>query len=220
MKTIQNIFDNLDLWRNLPAYQLERRADIFFSIYLPEILSRKVGLDIEGVIPEFPIRVGSIQPEQDINKSFKVDYLAKARDGKTIMFVELKTDRSSRHGKQDWYLQRASQVGMIELLVGLRQICKVTRSRKKYRVLLGLLQDMGLIVMDNVEAFEIIPADYNIQVVYIQPNNPLGQENVITFEEISQLIKKHGDELSLRFSKSLLKWSNPRVGGSAGKQAC
>ncbi|MFH2038099.1 MAG: hypothetical protein ABIJ65_01555 [Chloroflexota bacterium] len=220
MKTIQNIFDNLDLWRNLPAYQLERRADIFFSIYLPEILSRKVGMDIEGVIPEFPIRVGSIQPEQDINKSFKVDYLAKARDGKTILFVELKTDRSSRRGKQDWYLQRASQVGMIELLVGLRQICKVTRSRKKYRVLLGLLQDMGLIVMDNVEAFEIVPADYNIQVVYIQPNNPLGQENVITFEEISQLINKHGDELSLRFSKSLLKWSNPRVGGSAGKQAC
>ncbi len=217
MKTINNIFDNLDLWRNLPAYHLERRADIFFSIYLPEILSKKIGVEIESVIPEFPIRVGTIQPEDDFNKSFKVDYLAKAKDGRTILFVELKTDHSSRRGKQDWYLQRASQVGMIELLVGLRQICKVTRSRKKYRILLGLLQDMGLIIMDNVEAFEIVPADYNIQVVYIQPNNPGGQENVITFMEISQMIEKHGDELSLRFSKSLLKWSNAKAGEPASK---
>ena len=217
MKIINNIFDNLDLWRNLPTYQLERRADIFFSIYLPEILSDKIGVDIEGVLPGFPIRVGTIQPEVDINKSFKVDYLAKAKDGRTILFVELKTDHSSRRGKQDWYLQRASQVGMIELLVGLRHICKATRSRKKYRVLLGLLQDMGLIVMDNVEAFEIVPADYKIQVVYIQPNNPGGHENVITFEEVSQIIKKHGDKLSLRFSKSLLKWADSKTGKPASK---
>ena len=215
MKTINNIFDNLDLWRNLPAYQLERRADIFFSIYLPEILSQKVGIDIEGVIPEFPIRVGTIQPEHDINKSFKVDYLAKAKDGRTILFVELKTDHSSRRGKQDWYLQRASQVGIVELLVGLRQICKVTKSRRKYRILLGLLQELGLIVMDDVEAFEIVPAKYTIQVIYIQPNNPGGQENVITFKEVSQWIENHEDELSRRFSKSLLKWSNPKASGSA-----
>jgi len=212
MKTINNIFDNLDLWRNLPAYQLERRADVFFSIYLPEILSQKLACDIEGVIPGFPIRVGTIQPEVDINKSFKVDYLAKASDGRTIIFVELKTDNSSRRGKQDWYLQRASQVGMIELLVGLRQICKATRNRKKYRILLGLLQNMGMIVINNEDAFEIVPTSYQIQVIYVQPNNPGGQENVITFKEVSDVIGKHTDELSLRFSRSLLKWSSSKAG--------
>jgi hypothetical protein len=119
MTHINAIFANMDVWRNLPAYQLERRADIFFSIYLPEILSHKFGVKIEGVIPEFPIRVGTIHEKIAINKSFKVDYLAKANDSKTIIFVELKTDEGSRRDKQDWYLERAKQVGMAELLAGL-----------------------------------------------------------------------------------------------------
>lgn len=101
MTHINVIFDNLDVWRNLPAYQLERRADIFFSIYLPEILSHKFGVKIEGVIPEFPILVGTIHPDIDINQSFKIDYLAKANDSKTIILVELKTDEGSRRDKQD-----------------------------------------------------------------------------------------------------------------------
>jgi len=32
--TINELFDLLDDWRNLPSYQLERRADIFFAIHL------------------------------------------------------------------------------------------------------------------------------------------------------------------------------------------
>ncbi len=28
------IFRHLDHWRHLPSYQLERRADVFFSVYL------------------------------------------------------------------------------------------------------------------------------------------------------------------------------------------
>jgi hypothetical protein len=202
----------MDVWRNLPAYQLERRADIFFSIYLPEILSHKLGFEIEGVIPEFPIRVGTIHHDIDINKSFKVDYLAKANDNKTIILVELKTDEGSRRDKQDWYLERAEQVGLAELLDGVRKIYKATNSKKKYGYLLGLLQNLGFIVLDDNGTFEITQADYVIQIVYIQPNNPDGQDNVITFQEISELIERHGDELSLRFSKSLVKWASTKAG--------
>ena len=32
------LFDRLDEWRDFPNYQLERRADIFFSLYLVEAL--------------------------------------------------------------------------------------------------------------------------------------------------------------------------------------
>jgi len=200
------------MWRNLPAYQLERRADVFFSIYLPEILSHKFGVKIEGVIPEFPIRVGTIHQDIDINKSFKVDYLAKANDSKTIILVELKTDEGSRRDKQDWYLERAKQVGLAELLEGVRKIYKATSSKKKYEYLLSILQDMRFIAPDSNGFFEIIQADYDIQIVYLQPNNPEGQSNVITFQEVSSIIRKHEDELSLRFSESLLKW--------AGTKAC
>jgi hypothetical protein len=202
----------MDVWRNLPAYQLERRADIFFSIYLPEILSHKFGVEIEGVIPEFPIRVGTIHHELDINKSFKVDYLAKANESKIIILVELKTDEGSRRDKQDWYLERAKQVGLTELLDGVRKIYKATNSKKKYEYLLGLLQDLGFIILDENGTFEITQTDYVIQIVYIQPNNPDGQDNVITFQEISEIIERHGDELSLRFSKSLLKWAGTKAG--------
>jgi hypothetical protein len=212
MTRINALFDNMDVWRNLPAYQLERRADIFFSIYLPEILSHKFGVKIEGVIPEFPVRVGTIYHDTDINKSFKVDYLAKATNSKTIILVELKTDEDSRRDKQDWYLERAKEVGLVELLDGVRKIYKATNSKKKYEYLLGLLQDLGFIVFDKNGTFEITQADYNIQVVYIQPNNPDRQDNVITFQEISKIIKKNEDELSIRFSKSLLSWSGTKAG--------
>lgn len=210
MSRINDIFDNMDVWRNLPAYQLERRADIFFSIYLPEILSYKFGAKVEGVIPEFPIRIGTIHHDIDINKSFKIDYLAKTSD--KIILVELKTDEGSRRDKQDWYLERAKEVGLVELLDGVQKIYKATNSKKKYECLLGLLQNLEFIVIGENGTFEIAQVNYIIQIVYIQPNNPDRQDNVITFQEISEMIEKHGDELSLRFSKSLLKWAGTKAG--------
>ena len=77
MNRIDQLFDNLDAWRHLPSYQLERRADAFFSIYLARILETKYGEEIEGLIPEFPVRIGTLQPDLETNQSFKIDYLAK-----------------------------------------------------------------------------------------------------------------------------------------------
>jgi hypothetical protein len=212
MKHINEIFDNLDLWRHLPAYQLERRADIFFSIYLPDILYHKFGVNIEGIIPEFPIRLGTIDNNAATNQSIKVDYLAKVKGKDTIIFVELKTDQGSLRDRQDWCLERAKQVGFIEILDGVRKIYQATNSKKKYQHLINLLQDMDFIVLDNRGVFQVIQKDYNIQVIYIIPNNPNRIGNVITFHEISEIIERHGDELSLRFSKSLIKWANITAG--------
>ena len=212
MKRIHDIFDNMDAWRNLPAYQLERRADIFFSVYLSDLLSHKFGLKIESLIPEFPIRIGTVDPKLNINQSFKVDYLAKASDTKTVILVELKTDLHSRRRKQDWYLERAKQVGLVELLEGVHAIYQATRSKKKYQHLLSKLQEMGFITLNKNQIFRIAQADYDIQIVYIQPNNSEGFDNVITFCDASEIIKQHGDELSQRFSRSLLKWAEAKPG--------
>jgi hypothetical protein len=206
MKHINELFDNLDTWRNLPAYQLERRADIFFSVYLSEILSYKFGVNIDGLIPEFPIR------KPDTNQSFKVDYLAKAKDINTVYLVELKTDDDSLRPGQDDYLLEAKGIGLARLLDGVFKIYQASISSKKYQYLLERLQEMGFITHDNSGAFRIAQADYNIQIVYIRPNNPRGQENVITFREISKIVERHEDELSLRFSKSLLKWADTKAG--------
>jgi hypothetical protein len=61
---IEKIFSNLDIWRKLPKYQLERRLDIFFTIYLKEIvevfykeiLNEKDIKLSEVIIPEFPLK--------------------------------------------------------------------------------------------------------------------------------------------------------------------
>ena len=73
------LFDLLDDWRYLPAYQLERRADVFFGMHLKEILHKKYGSEIDEIIPEFPIRKGSLpqntlfnkNPKERKNQSFK-----------------------------------------------------------------------------------------------------------------------------------------------------
>ena len=47
---IDQIFNYLDEFRQLPAYQLERRADIFFALHLKEILQGKLKVKIEDYI--------------------------------------------------------------------------------------------------------------------------------------------------------------------------
>lgn len=60
--TISGLFGLLDRWRHLPDYQLERRADIFFALFLPEVLrahfaKQNRSIEINPVlIPEFPIK--------------------------------------------------------------------------------------------------------------------------------------------------------------------
>ncbi|MBV2194981.1 MAG: hypothetical protein KUL78_00555, partial [Flavobacterium sp.] len=57
---IDKLFELLDDWRFLPAYQLERRADIFFALHLEKIIEKKFNVKIDTIIPEFPVRVGEI----------------------------------------------------------------------------------------------------------------------------------------------------------------
>jgi len=89
-KLIDKIFSQLDDWRYLPAYQLERRADIFFSIYLTDIFKSKFNQDIEYIIPELPVRIGTLYKHSKFNNpnlSFKIDYVAVCN--KTNKFILL-----------------------------------------------------------------------------------------------------------------------------------
>ena len=74
MNRINSLFDSLDDWRNLPSYQLERRADIFFSLYLAEVLKKKRNIDIDSrIIPEFPVIKRTKDKDNNTRQSFKVD---------------------------------------------------------------------------------------------------------------------------------------------------
>lgn len=209
---INQLFANLDIWRHFPAYQLERRADVFFAIYLPEFLKLEMDYDVQSIIPEFPIRIGTIHSKSDINKSFKVDYLVKVRNPNRVLFVELKTDNKSRRDKQDWYLQVAQKKGMLSLLRGLQEIYHASNSKPKYDHLLRALHEANLIRLSEKKGFELVEQENEISILYLQPSGKSA--NTITFLQLADFVGKKQDDLSKRFSESLRKWALTTAGAN------
>lgn len=81
------------------------------------ILENKFGFKINpSIIPEFPVRKGSIYPDVSGNSSIKVDYLALSEDSSQAVFVELKTEGLSRRIEQDKNLIATKDAGL-EVLV-------------------------------------------------------------------------------------------------------
>ena len=228
MNLVDRLFDHLDDWRHLPNYQLERRADVFFSLYLAGVLAAKYCCAIQPIIvPEFPLRIGSITNPENANKSFKVDYFALSEHGDQAFLVELKTDSTSRREKQDWYLRKASEAGLKTLLRGVLDIFAATAAKRKYYHLLLLLEELKLLAIPPfmkelarkdslvgiteasrgviVECGEVTP-----RIVYIQPHG--DSENSISFNFFANVVRRHDDELSVRFAKSLDAWAGSRAG--------
>ena len=201
---IAEFFGLLDQWRHLPAYQLERRADIFFALYLPELLSDRLGIEIDGeVVPEFPVNKSVLSADIDANRSVKVDYAAFAADRSQCVFVELKTDQGSRRTAQDDYLNRSREVGLGRILEGLVDIVRATSAHQKYYHLLEKLEEGGLLELpDELEGYvfpeasrglrdlqseiavTVDPGEFDIDVVYIEPHSPDETDHRgIDFEE-------------------------------------
>ena len=205
--TIGAVFDRLDEWRSLPSYQLERRADIYFAMFLTDVLEKCMDTKFERlVIPEFPLRLGTLWPEterKDRNHSVKVDYVAFAKDYKRVFFIELKTSTKSRDSNQDSYLKRAAELKFKALLEGVRLIRERSRERKKYDVLLDMLSG------GPENAAETRP-----EIVYVQPrlDGEHHQDDVtcVTFECFAAVVKGRGG-IGNRFAQSLRLWAEVKV---------
>jgi hypothetical protein len=226
----QELFDRLDEWRHFPKYQLERRADIFFSLYLAEVLEAKLGYSIRPELaPEFPVRKGTIDSLITTEESCNIDYLAVSTDGTNPVFVELKTDGASRNEPQDRYLLDAQRVGLPALLDG---VCTIFRSRgspkRKYFKLMLQLEGMGLLrvpvalkeIMDGSnlrgapaasEAITFTAPTTQPLVVYVQPNG--DGEGIVSFQEFADVVARHSDPVSQRFAASIRKWAVAKAGG-------
>jgi hypothetical protein len=204
---IERVFDLLDSWRLLPAYQLERRADIFFAIYLPDIIHEILKFKVTEVIPEFPIRIGTIYPEIEINKSYKIDYTVFTESGEVIL-IELKTDEKSLRDDQLKYYHTAIEKGYSKIVGGIIDINAATSYEKKYGVLIKKLIKNGSIEVKNEELFPTNKFSYFPQTIIIKPrNNPVDKFIVVDFEQIKNIIsKKYNDPLSIRFCESLMNW--------------
>ena len=231
MSQIDKLFDRMDDWRHFPDYQLERRADLFFSLYLPEVLELKLGLRIdERIVPEFPVHKGAIGEEGDGDRSYKIDYFALSADATTAILIELKTDATSRNTKQDRYLEAARSAELVDLLNGTVTIFRATRAKRKYYCLLDRLAKMGL--LEIPQRFRVLMSGGNLRGVteesrqviptakarnvsdrrklYIQPSKTRPED--ISFEDFASVVESHEDPFSQRFAQSLIRWAELKAG--------
>ncbi|MBR9859991.1 hypothetical protein GYB22_04455 [bacterium] len=210
------LFNHLDKWKEFPNYQLERRADIFFAIHLKEVFRELWQIELEDPIPEFPVQKNSlpahekwnIQPLIRPNQSFQIDYLAFSQfPTPKVFLIEFKTDMGSRNERQDWYLQKAKEIGLKKLLSGLKEVYEATdkKSKRKYDNLLEVLIDFKWINR-NGNSFNVNDIECPVEVIYLQPTNPNNQESTITFYDVKWALSKSKDEFTERFIASLNYW--------------
>lgn len=135
--------------KKFPAYQAERRIDIFINFFLEDILKHyDPKADYKFIAPEFPLRkVSSFQ-------STKVDYLCLKENSSgenEILLVELKTDVGSFDEEQCRIYKRYEKWsdcldGLVEIIIK----GKISfEFRLKYFHLMKVLVDKGLVQMER-----------------------------------------------------------------------
>ena len=228
MDTVGELFDRMDSWRHFPNYQLERRSDLIFALYLRHVLQQKTGIELlDQIVPEFPVRIGAIDPGASDDRSYKIDYIAISRDGKHAFLVELKTESRSRRKSQDRYLAASQKAGMNSLLVGLIQIFMATDAKRKYLCLMKELEAMGQLripreVLEIAEGSSLrgitiaakgitaISKAKSVRTIYIQPNE--DGPDMVSFDEFADVIEQMNDPIATRFARSLREWARIEAG--------
>jgi len=146
-----------------------------------------------------------------------------------VLLVELKTDAGSRREAQDEYLARAVQVGFAQIVEGVLDIVRATTAHQKYHHLLHALAEQGCVRLPpNLADFvhprprqglrrlqslievTVGPGEYEVEVVYVQPEpGEGGPGRVIAFEDVAAYVERFDDPVSAAFSAHLRRWRTP-----------
>ena len=152
MSAIYEVLRQLDEWRHLPDYQLERRVDIFFGMFLPKVIEERFDVCVDAVVPEFPLRKGTLEDDvRGSNQSVKVDFAVFGHDRhhRGIYLVELKTDMGSLKPKQFCNMRRARSVGSKKLVEGVLRAAGASDAEHKYAHLIWKLLEVERSQRDN-----------------------------------------------------------------------
>jgi hypothetical protein len=241
MDPLNKIFDNLDAWRHLPTYQLERRADIFFSLYLKRAVEEKYGVTFrDELIPEFPVRIGTIDSKKTVNQSYRIDYLMVSESGDLGLLVELKTDPLSVRPDQIDYLFSAKQAGLAALVGGVLELFRATPAKRKNFRLLESLERLGLVKIPEIlrdimgrdslrgaslasREVRVARTPGNCKIVFIQPTVEQWQRkesseektDAISFEDFARVVEADETAFAQRFAQSLRAWASVPAGRAA-----
>jgi len=187
---IYGLFKLLSEWKELPAYQLERRADIFFAYFLPDIINglpdvfktNGVTITHDHIIPEFPYKL-----IENTYRSKKVDYAVICND--KLYLIELKTDNNSLDNGQLEDLEKLKKCdlnnkkGWYRLVELVYSIYKSSNSDSKYENFINRLKavpDIGYSPdPDNHSKGLSKIKPRSIEIIYILPYEPSGKRKAV-----------------------------------------
>jgi hypothetical protein len=221
-EAIEMMFKNLDNWRHLPKYQLERRADMFIGLFIRQIVAGHLGCKEEQihslVIPEFPFRYN--ENEKDPNHTVNFDYVLFSDDLTAMYIIELKTDPDSYRDEQNDYLEKAVDFGFTKIVAGINQVINATSKNKrgKYDCLCKLLSKADLAIYDDNRLEAIRHPD--IELLYLGPfpskkdtANKLGKK-LIELKTAANILEKTGGAVECHFASYLRRWNDNPAGST------
>ena len=214
--TVTDLFYLLNRWRHLPGYQLERRTDVLFALFLPEVLKYS-GIEIKyPLIPEFPI-----DKNKEDGRHKQADYFALSESRRKGILIELKTDVASIRIEQLETLLGVASRGSQDLIkdvICLAQNKNNSRlTRGKYAHLLHDLSELNLVEL--LAAGWVCTKEHSeLDVIYILPKRPRpGKVNdfiiencvrTIYFDEFADAVDGGGEgEVRRLFTCYLREWA-------------
>lgn len=115
-----------------PKFQVERAIGPILGIFIEDAMRSLLGAGVHLIAAEFPLKKGN-------NQSSNIDWLLYDSDSRKLIFLELKTDRSSfRHGQLANYLEKGSAADRLwqKLRSDLECIQASTKKKEKYKAYL------------------------------------------------------------------------------------
>jgi hypothetical protein len=196
---------------------LERRADIFFAVYLKRILEAELDIDVVNIIPEFPLK------KESSNQSVKADY-ACFTSTKKVVLVELKTDNDSLTQEQLDDYRRALAAGWEKVIDGVNAIQEISTERKKYKALGSSLKETSSVSVSRAGKTKQWAArggwSFYGKIAVIKPSmekrdkkkfNADGKVVFIPFRKVAKYLEADRSELASRFVESLDDWSRKKT---------
>jgi hypothetical protein len=199
--SVEVLVQQLDHFRRFPKYALERRIDVFLSLFVEEFLSTRFGAPVRMVAPEFPLQ------GEGNHLGTHVDYLLR-REGPhpAWLFLELKTSADAVSREQLATYRAAREYGMRhwrrDLLSSRNAVSGDAPRKSRYNRLLEQLAKAG--------AWQ---GEHPIEVVYLSPPSELfaeeGSAGVrwIPLDEFARWKPRQHSELWEPLSELLLKLS-------------
>lgn len=213
---INTMLNNLDTWRHFPKYQMERRVDLFFSLFLREIIqdSKFAGSKTlrKEIIPEFPFK-----NVEGLHTTVNFDYVLFSEDLHAAFIVELKTDPTSAGDTNNPYLAGLleSNVTFTEIVNGLLLVAKKSRHKMKYHCLLKKLENIGIIERFGEDGWQCKHQIPKPVIIYLAPGltkSDPAKINLIDFYQAATTLEKLGGEVERQFASYLRQWQNTKAG--------